>query len=67
MGAKKKPLEVLTVAEVGLEANEVGPAGSRTQVLGMADLPPRRATLRVEGDSDAAEAIVDFLIQRQLV
>jgi electron transfer flavoprotein beta subunit len=67
MGAKKKPLEVLTVAEIGLEASEVGAAGSRTQVLGMADLPPRRDTLRVEGDSEVAEAIVDFLIQRQLV
>ena len=33
MGAKKKPLEMLALADLGLDASEAGEAGSRTAVL----------------------------------
>src|SRR3954447_19578988 len=37
MGAKKKPFETLSLADVGLTAGEVGDAGSRTKVVGLSD------------------------------
>jgi electron transfer flavoprotein beta subunit len=67
MGAKKKPLEVLSVADLGLDASEAGTAGSRTEVLGVAPPPPRVDAIRVEDDDDnAAQAVFDFLVERQL-
>ena len=39
MGAKSKPTETLTLAEIGAEAELVGTAGSRTTVLSLA--PPQ--------------------------
>ena len=33
MGAKKKPLDTHATGDVGIEAGEVGEAGSKTQVL----------------------------------
>jgi electron transfer flavoprotein beta subunit len=67
MGAKKKPLEVLTLADLGLDAGEVGDAGSGTEVLGLAAPPTRANSITVEDDGNAAQAICDFLVEQQLV
>src|ERR1043166_2392279 len=37
MGAKKKPQESLSLADLGLDAEQVGDAGSRTEVLALSD------------------------------
>jgi electron transfer flavoprotein beta subunit len=66
MGAKKKPLEVLTLADLGLDAVEAGDAGSQTEVLGVGDPPARVNSIRVEDDSNAAQVILDFLVEKQL-
>ena len=43
MGAKKKPQEVLSLADLGVEPGRAGEAGSRTSVLALAEPPvPRR-------------------------
>ena len=39
MGAKKKPQETKSLADVGVDAGEAGEAGSRTTVIGLADAP----------------------------
>ena len=39
MGAKKKPQEILSLADLGIDASDVGESGSRTQVLALADPP----------------------------
>jgi len=66
MAAGKKPLEVVGVADLGLEASAVGDAGARTEVLGMTPPPERSGGVRVE-DADAAPgAVVDFLVARGL-
>ena len=67
MAAKKKPLDVLSLSDLGIDAAEVGDAGSKTAVLLIADPPPRANAVRVEAHDAAAQAIVDFLAQRQLV
>jgi electron transfer flavoprotein beta subunit len=67
MAAKKKPVEVLSVAELGLGAGDVGDAGSRTQVLSSAPPTARGNVVTIDDEAGAAEAIVAYLAERELV
>src|SRR6476469_6169865 len=67
MGAKKKPQEVLSLTELGVDAGEAGETGSRTTVLALGDPPARADARKIEGDGNAAQAIVDFLAEKRLV
>ena len=67
MAAKKKPFEVLALPDLGLAASDAGHSGSKTEVLGMTDPPPRANAVRIEDEDSAAQTIVDFLEQRQLI
>ena len=68
MGAKKKPFDTLSLADVGVDAGDAGEAGSKTEVLALAD-PPARGDARKLDDSggDSAQAILDFLVEKRLV
>jgi electron transfer flavoprotein beta subunit len=61
MGAKSKPQVTVTLAELGVEA------GAKTEVVALADPPPRGETRRLEDDGNAAEQIVEFLVERRLL
>jgi electron transfer flavoprotein beta subunit len=67
MGAKKKPQDVLSLGEFGIEAGQVGEAGSRTTVLALGDPPARGDARKIEGDGNAAQAIVDFIAEKRLI
>jgi electron transfer flavoprotein beta subunit len=67
MGAKRKPLETLSLADLGLDAGAAGDPGSATVVLGHADPPIRTGTVRIEDEGDPAQAILDYLVGKQLV
>jgi len=67
MGAKKKPLDILSLGDLGLAAGDAGDAGSRTVVLGVAEPAARVNSTRVEDEGRAAQAILDFLQEKQLV
>jgi electron transfer flavoprotein beta subunit len=67
MGAKKKPLEMLGLAELDLTAAHVGDIGSATEVIALADPPGRVATTWVEDGDDAPQVIFDFLLANQLL
>ena len=67
MGAKKKPQEVLSLAELGVDSGEAGESGSRTMVLALGDPPARADARKIEDDGNAAQAIVDFLAEKRLV
>ncbi len=67
MGAKKKPQDVLSLAELGVDEGEAGEAGSRTTVLALGDPPPRGDARKISDDGNAAEAIVDFLAEKRLL
>ena len=67
MGAKKKPFDTLTVSDTGVDASEVGEAGSKTEVLALGSPPARGDARKIEGDANAAQAIVDFLAEKRLV
>jgi electron transfer flavoprotein beta subunit len=68
MGAKKKPFDTLSLGDLGVDAGDVGEAGSRTEVLALSD-PPARGDARKLEDSggDSAQAIVDFLAEKRLL
>lgn len=68
MGAKKKEIRVVGLADLGL-AEAAGGAGARTEVLALA-APPAREKGRTHTASDAADgarAVADFLKQRGLL
>jgi len=67
MGAKKKPQETVSLGDLGVDAGEVGEAGSRTEVYALADPPARGDTVKVEDDGSGAEKIVAFLQERKAI
>ncbi len=67
MGAKKKPFETLSLADVGVDAARAGEAGSKTDVRALNQPPSRGESRKIEGDGNAAQAILDFLAEKRLV
>ena len=62
MGAKSKPQETLSLADLGLDVLE-----SRTEVYALNDPPARGDSRKIDDDGNAAQAIVDFLAEKRLV
>jgi len=67
MGAKKKPTDVLALSDLGVDAGDAGESGSKTEVLALGDPPARGDARKIEGDANAAQAIIDFLAEKRLV
>ena len=67
MGAKSKPQALLALDEIGLSADLIGEAGSKTEVLALKDPPPRGDSRKIEDDGTAAQQILDFLLEKKLV
>jgi electron transfer flavoprotein beta subunit len=67
MGAKSKPQETLSLADLGLDPDSAGVPGSRTEVLALSDPPPRGDTRKIEDDGSAADQIVAFLAEKRLI
>ncbi|SER51962.1 electron transfer flavoprotein beta subunit [Lentzea xinjiangensis] len=67
MAAKKKPVSTVTVADLGIDASEVGLSGAWTQVLEAAPKPPRTAGQRVEDGGDGGAKIAEFLVGQKLI
>jgi electron transfer flavoprotein beta subunit len=58
MGAKKKPQETVSLDDLGVSADEVGEAGSRTEVYALGDPPARGDTIKIEDDGSGAEKML---------
>jgi electron transfer flavoprotein beta subunit len=67
MTAKKKPIEQLSLSEIGLAPSRVGSAGSRTVVYSLRDPPQHQAGILLEDNGAAAERIVEFLVEREIL
>lgn len=67
MAARKKPVQTWTLADVGLDASQVGAAGSWTVVESAVERPPRVRGTIITDDGDAGLALVDFLAERNLL
>ena len=67
MGAKKKPQETKSLADIGVDPGAAGEAGSRTTVVALSDPPSRGDTIKIEDDGSGAQKIFDFLVERKLI
>jgi electron transfer flavoprotein beta subunit len=67
MAAKKKPVATLTVADLGIDASEVGLGGAWSSVLEAAPKPPRTAGQRVEDSGDGGSKIAEYLVGQKLI
>jgi electron transfer flavoprotein beta subunit len=67
MAAKKKPIEVLTLADLGVAAGETGSAGARARVVDVQDRPPRPAGKVLVDNGDAGVALAAFLAERKFI
>jgi electron transfer flavoprotein beta subunit len=67
MAAKKKPVETLTIADIGLDKEQVGLANSATEVLSFASRPPRQAGTIVTDDGDGGVKAAEFLAAQKFV
>src|SRR6266487_1558184 len=56
MGAKKKPFDTVSLADLGVDNGDAGEAGSKTEVLALSDPPSRGEARKIEGDGNAAQA-----------
>jgi electron transfer flavoprotein beta subunit len=63
MGAKRKPVEVLAAADLGVDPAAL----AASVVLSTAERPPRTAGTVVADDGTAAAQLIDFLAARHLV
>ncbi|MGI8972854.1 MAG: electron transfer flavoprotein subunit beta/FixA family protein [Gaiella sp.] len=67
MGAKSKPQETVSLADLGLESERVGESGSRTVVRAATPPPPKSGQVKLEDDGSVAEKIVDYLAEKRLI
>ncbi len=67
MGAKTKPQETLSLAEIGLASDEAGDASARTTVLDLGPPPSRGDQIKIEDDGSAAQKIVDLILEKRLL
>jgi electron transfer flavoprotein beta subunit len=67
MGAKSKPMETLSLADVGVESDRAGTSGSRTTVLALSPPPPKGDQVKIDDDGSAAEKLVAWLSEKKLL
>jgi len=67
MAAKGKPVDELTVADLGLTGSDVGQAGARQQIIDVAAAEARQAGEIVQDEGDAHERIIAFLEQLKVI
>ncbi|MER7282561.1 electron transfer flavoprotein subunit beta/FixA family protein [Dactylosporangium sp. NPDC000244] len=67
MAAKKKPLETLSLADLGVEAGEVGFDGATSAVVEHSKRPPRQAGNKVDAGDDGGVKLVEYLASEKFV
>jgi electron transfer flavoprotein beta subunit len=67
MAAKKKPVEALTLSDLGFDASQAGLSASATQVVSFAKRPPREAGVVVTDDGDGGIKAAEFLAARKFI
>jgi electron transfer flavoprotein beta subunit len=67
MAAKGKPVDQLTVADLGLAADQVGQAGARQEVVSVEPAEQRTSGEVVVDEGDAHERVVAFLEQLKVI
>jgi len=61
MAAKNKPVDTLTVADLGLESSQVGWDGARQEITSVEAAPEREAGEKIEDDGESFTRVVEYL------
>ncbi len=67
MAAKKKPVQTLALADLGVSAESAGAGGSATEVTDFAARPPRAAGVVVKDEGDGGAKVAGFLAERKFI
>ncbi|GAA2521797.1 electron transfer flavoprotein subunit beta/FixA family protein [Pilimelia columellifera] len=67
MAAKKKPVRLMTLADLGLAADEVGAAGATSAVLEHSRRPERAAGVKVTDEGEGGVKLVEYLAAEKFV
>ena len=67
MAAKKKPVETWSLADLGVDAGQVGQANSWTEVLETTKRPPREQGEIVKDEGDGGTKLAEFLAAQKFV
>lgn len=67
MAAKKKEVTVLTLAEIGVESDEVGLANAGSTVLASTPKPAKTAGEKVTDEGEGGSQIVQYLVAQKII
>jgi electron transfer flavoprotein beta subunit len=67
MAAKKKPVQALTLGDLGISGDEVGFAGATSQVLEFTKRPARTGGAKVVDEGNGGEQLVAYLATEKFV
>ena len=67
MGAKTKPQETVSLADLGVDAGEAGEAAAKTTVRELGAPPARGDSVKFEDDGSAAQKILDYVVEKRLL
>jgi electron transfer flavoprotein beta subunit len=67
MAAKNKPVDEVSVADLGLDAGQVGWSGARQEITDVRQAEERQAGEKIEDEGDAHEKIVAFLEKLKVI
>jgi len=67
MAAKKKPMQVMSCADAGIDPSLVGLANAATEVVDFAERPPRQAGTIVKDEGDGGSKAAEFLVTSKFI
>jgi electron transfer flavoprotein beta subunit len=67
MAAKKKPVEVLSAADAGIDPSQVGLGAAATEVVSFTKRPPRQAGTVVKDEGDGGAKAAEFLAAQKFI
>ena len=67
MAAKKKEVTTLTLAEIGVEADEVGVANAGSKVNASTPKPPKTAGEKVTDEGEGGTKVAEYLVAQKII
>jgi electron transfer flavoprotein beta subunit len=67
MAAKKKPVETMSLSDLGVDAGDVGLGGAWSTVESFEAAPPRQAGTVVKDEGDGATKLAEFLASKKFI
>jgi electron transfer flavoprotein beta subunit len=67
MAAKKKPVSVTSLSDLGIDPSDVGFGGATSEVVSHSKRPPRQAGNKITDSGDGGAKLVEFLASEKFV